>query len=165
MDMKKLSSRYEVRSIKMADVPAVLRLCEGNPQYYQYCPPEVTAESIRADMCALPKGKTAEDKYYLGFWDNTELVAVLDLIVRYPDTETAFIGFFMMNAKWQGKGVGSEIVREICDGLKTTFCHIRLGYVKGNPQSEHFWLKNQFEPTGVVTQTPEYDIVILKREI
>lgn len=165
MNIKKLSNIYDVRKIKASDVSSVLRLCEANPQYYHHCPPMVTEESIKADMQALPKGKTAEDKYYLGLWNEDELVAVLDLILNYPDKKTAFIGFFMMNTKYQGCGTGTRIIEELCDYLKSEFTGIRLGYVKGNPQSEHFWLKNQFRLTGVVTQVEKYEIVIMRREL
>lgn len=42
-----------------------------------------------------------KDKYYVGFYHKDKLVAVMDLIVKYPNDETAFIGFFMMAKKLQ----------------------------------------------------------------
>jgi GNAT superfamily N-acetyltransferase len=53
--------------------------------------------SIRADMAALPPRKAVEDKYYLGFYEEDRLIAVMDLILGFPKEETAFVGFFMMN--------------------------------------------------------------------
>jgi Acetyltransferase (GNAT) family. len=45
----------------------------------------------------------------------------------------------------QKKGIGTEIISELCDALKTEgFVSVRLAWVKGNPQAEHFWLKNRF---------------------
>ena len=160
-----VSGMYEARKLEEKDVEAVLQLCEGNPQYYQHCPPMVSAESIRADMQALPPGKEPEDKYYMGFFEGEKLVAVLDLILGYPDEETAFIGFFMVHKAWQGKGVGSRLVEIICNGLKQHFSYVRLGYVDGNGQSEHFWKKNGFHPTGAISKTEDYDIVIMLREL
>lgn len=165
MEIESLSKKYRVSKLGEKDIPAILKVCEGNPQYYAYCPPAVSAESIRQDMRALPPGKELQDKYYLGFWDGEILIAVLDLILEYPNKDTAFIGFFMMNQDMQGKGVGSDIVEEICTHLKEQFLAVRLGYVKGNPQSEHFWKKNGFLPTGVISKTEAYDVVVMEKRI
>ena len=165
MNIQSLSKVYKVSIIKESDVPAVYELCLGNPQYYEYCPPAVSKESIRADMQALPPGKTEKDKYYIGFWSGEKLVAVMDLILEYPDKKTAFIGFFMMNTDMQGKEVGSGIIEDACRYLAKKFSYVRLGYVKGNMQSEHFWMKNKFKPTGTVTQTKDYEVVVMQRTL
>ena len=96
-------------------------------------------------MKALPAGKDEHDKFYVGFFDEGRLAAVLDLILDYPERGTDFIGFFMMNIGLQGKGTGSKIIRECITYLKTTGClKLRLGVDKGNPQSNAFWQKNGF---------------------
>lgn len=165
MDIKLLSMIYDVRKIKEKDVISVFQLCNKNPQYYQYCPPTVNIDGIKADLKELPPGKTIEDKYYVGFYDNNELVAVMDLILGYPNEITAFIGFFMMNAELQGKSIGSKIIKEVCEYLRNDFSFIRLGYVKGNRQSENFWVKNLFEFTGDESKTDSYDIVAMQRKL
>ena len=116
-------------------------------------------------MQAVPEGKSPEDKYYLGFFKAGRLIAVMDLISGYPDQETAFIGFFMMNMDMQGQGAGSHIIEEVCACLNKYFSYIRLGYVKSNEQSRHFWQKNGFMPTGniadcgcKVSKRPEYPV-------
>lgn len=43
----------------------------------------------------------------------------MDLILNFPDNDTAFIGFFMMNQALQGKGIGSEIIRARRSGERT----------------------------------------------
>lgn len=51
---------------------------------------------------------------------------------------------------YQGKGIGSTIIEESLAYLeKQGFTHVRLGYMKGNKQSRHFWIKNGFTPTGM----------------
>ena len=87
MNYINFSKSYHVRMLTERDIPLILRLCEINTQFYEHCPPFVTAESIRDDMCALPQRKMDEpqDKYYLGFFDDAEqLVAVMDFIDHYP---------------------------------------------------------------------------------
>lgn len=68
-EFEKLSKKYTVKRLGDKDVATVFVLCKENPQYYQYCPPFVTEDSIRADMAALPPRKTVEDKYYIGFYE------------------------------------------------------------------------------------------------
>ena len=165
MEISALSKTCTVRKLVEADIPAVLRLCQGNPQYYEHCPPAVTTETIRADMRALPPNKGVEDKYYLGLWDGENLAAVLDLIVKYPNEQTAFLGFFMVDAAQQGQGFGSQLVEELCAALAREYKFVRLGYVKGNPQSERFWYKNHFLPTGIVTRTEDYEIIVMERTL
>ena len=142
---KKLSGRYYVRKLTADDIDCVYKLCCGNPLFYEYHPPFVTLSSIMEDMKALPPGKTAEDKYFVGFYSEKALVAVMDLIVGYPKDSTAFIGFFMTDISTQSKGVGSSIISDCVSYLKECgIAKIRLGVDKGNPQSFNFWIKNQF---------------------
>lgn len=145
MDGKQLSTVCRVRRLSADDVEAVYELCRPNELFYQYNPPLVTRESILQDMCALPPGKEMRDKHYIGFFDGDVLVAVMDLILGYPVVDTAFVGFFMMDVRYQGQGVGSKIIGECRTELQEQgFARIRLGVDKGNPQSFHFWTKNGF---------------------
>ena len=164
--VENLSKQYRVRKLTDTDVAAVYALCKENTLYYQYCPPFVTEDSIRADMAALPPHKTMEDKYYLGFYEGDRLIAVMDLILGFPKEETAFVGFFMMNKEVHGKGIGTALMQEVYTYLKQCgFNFVRLGFAKGNPQSEHFWLKNGFERTGVEAQNDGYVVVVLEKEL
>lgn len=165
MDITKLSEQFKVRRIQEQDVSVVYQLCKGNPLFYDYCPPMVTIEGIREDMIVLPPGKTKEDKYYIGFWDDEKLIAVMDLILKYPNAETVFIGLFMMDKEEQGKGLGSKIITDLFSCLKGEFAYARLAYVRGNKQSEHFWKKNGFLSTGVITKQEQYDLVVMERKL
>lgn len=166
LDIKDFSSRYEVRFIKDDDVPYVYRFCSQNILYYQYCPPFVTEDSIRKDMVVLPPKKTADDKYYVGYFHKSRLVAVMDFIMEFPNKDTSFIGFFMTDASLQNKGVGSGIITDLCACLsRTGITHIRLGWVKGNPQAEHFWHKNGFTETGITYDADGYTVIVAERVI
>lgn len=165
MNIKELSQTYIVRKLEEKDISEIFELCKNNPQYYHHCPPAVSIEGIKEDMTALPPGKAMEDKYYIGLFERDVLVAIMELIDGYPDEETAYIGFFMMNADLQGKGIGSQIIEDACDYLKEDFSKVRLAYVKGNKQSEHFWLKNQFKKIGVEKEIETYTVVVMERKM
>ena len=164
--INKLSKNYIVKLLYNKDVAAVYSLCSKNTLYYDFCPPFVTPESIEADMAALPPGKTANDKFYLGYYDKAKLIAVMDLILGYPDEETAYVGFFMTDVSVQGKGVGSAIISELSGFVcKQGFSNIQLGWVLGNPQAEHFWHKNGFIETGKMYEMDDYTVVDAKKNM
>ncbi len=166
MNVQNLSSRYTVRKLTESEIPAALSLMRGNPLFFEHCPPQPTSESVRQDMAALPPGMKPEDKYYAGFFEGGTLIALLDLILGYPEPQTAFIGFFMLCADRQGRGEGSTMVTELTDALRAAgYAHIRLGYVKSNPQSRIFWRKNRFLETGIESAAEQYTLVVLQRDL
>lgn len=166
MDIAAFSARYQVRRLDRRDVPAVLALCRQNSLYYRHCPPPVTEERILHDMEALPPRKMPADKYYLGYFDGDRLIAVMDFIASFPDEKTAFIGFFMTDVSVQNAGVGSGIIGELCACLpRAGFTAVRLGWVRGNQQSEHFWHKNGFTETGVTYDTDGYTVIVARRNL
>lgn len=169
MNYTNFSKTYCVRTLKEHEIPLILALCEKNTQFYEHCPPFVTAESILDDMRVLPQRKVNEpqDKYYLGYFDPAgRLVAVMDFIDHYPTVKSAFIGFFMTELTLQGHGVGSAIITELCEYLHSLgYESVRLGYVDGNQQSEAFWKKNQFTNTGLRNHTPDYTVIVMNRDL
>ena len=149
MKIQHLSSQYTVRDLHPEDAVMIFELLKHNTIFYQYHPPMVTVESILEDMEALPPNMDYEDKHYIGFFQNNTLVAVMDLIENYPSLGTAWIGFFAMNIKLQGNGIGTAIISDIMNYLtQLGFEKARLGIDNGNPQSKAFWTKNGFALTG-----------------
>ena len=166
MDITKFSKRYHVRLLDQDDIETIFMLCSRNRLYYDHFPPFVSRESIRRDMKALPPKKTPADKYYLGYFDGEKLIAVMDLIASYPNATTAFIGFFMTDISVQNTGIGSRIIDELCLYLpEIGFTSLRLGWVKGNPQAEHFWHKNGFTETGDTYHTDGYTVIVAEKDL
>ena len=146
IDISNLSKIYSIRILEESDVEMLVEIYKQNTIFYEYAEARPTAENILDDMKATPPGITMADKYYFGFFDDRELVAIMDLIDGYPKPEIAYIGFFMMNPKYQGKQIGTAIVGEVNDYLQSIGkTAVRLAIDKGNPQSSHFWKKNGFE--------------------
>ena len=145
IDINKLSSRYFVRMMSDTDADDILNFCRKNTQFYQYCGRQPSRELVLHDLHITPPGKKMSDKYYVGFYQEAVMVALMDLIDGYPDSDSCFIGFFMMNKSLQGNQTGSGIIRDVCLYLKEAgFTAVRLAIDKGNPQSTHFWSKNGF---------------------
>ena len=127
MNLNLLSNHYQVRRMTTNDIPLIYGLCIQNQRYYDYYPPLVTKQSIASDLNALPHGVNKKDKYYLGFFDQAHLIAVMDLISGYPEKDTAYLGFFMVDKQTQNQGVGSLIINELSLFLKVNnFKYIKL---------------------------------------
>ena len=70
----------------------------------------------------------------------------------------------MTDTAIQKRGIGSEIISELCDYLKLKgFTSIRLAWVKGNPQAEHFWLKNMFVVLKETTSNVAASVILAER--
>ena len=150
MEILKLSTKYKVRRLDKQDVDIIYDVSYPNAIFYQYHPPVVTRESILKDMEALPPGKGEKET----------LVAVMDLILKFPEEETAYIGLFMIDIKYQNKGIGSHIIEEVTEQLKLCgYLKVRLGVDKGNPQSFAFWTKNQFKVVA------EKEYIIMEKKL
>lgn len=161
MKVQLFSDKYTVRTLNNKNMEEIYGLLSKNVLYYEYCPPFVTRQRILDDMSALPPGKTAQDKYYIGFYQKDKLLAVMDFIDGYPEKEIAYLGFFMTDVSIQNRGIGTEMIDYLCKYLAGSgYRSVRLAYVKGNPQAEHFWLKNGFAPI-METKSNVADKVIL----
>ena len=101
LEIENLSKEYKVKKLTEKDVKKIFKLCSENATFYDFCPPFVTKESILQDLKALPPEKEMHDKYYVGFFKCNKLIAVLDLIIGFPNEKTAHIGFFMVKKSMQ----------------------------------------------------------------
>ncbi len=165
MKVENFSKRYIVRKLCESDVDKIFSLYIKNEMYYKYHPPLPTKQSVIDDIFALPPNKSYEDKFYLGYFSDDNLLAVMDLIKAYPDEKTAFIGLFMLDVKCQGKGLGKRLIEECFAYLKLCgFEKVSLGYVKQNPQAKAFWNKFGFSKVNEKV-VDDCDIVVLEKQI
>lgn len=160
LQIEKLSDSYKIRRLTEADVPMLYAWMTRNDQYYKYCGTGTSPERVRQDLTLCPPGIPPAQKHYVGFFDGDTLTAIMDLIDGYPNADTAFIGFFMMNKDLQGQGTGTAIIRDVLAYLAALdYTAVRLGIDKENPQSNHFWRKNGFTVLKEVTQ--EQGVILL----
>ncbi len=62
--------------------------------------------------------------------------------------------------------VGTKIITELCEKLKQSgYSYVKLGWVKGNPQAEHFWKKNGFIETDAENKTEDYTVTVAQRKL
>ena len=161
LNISQLSTKYKIKKMGEEDISRILHLENGNPLYFAYCPPKPCRETVLNDLKALPEGKSLEDKFYIGFFENDSLIAIMDFILSFPKEDTIFIGLFMMDSKESGKGKGSTIIAEALTTWKSEgYKKVRLAYMKGNMQSRNFWRKCGFTEAGVEKEN-EHGIAVI----
>lgn len=145
IDISRLSRQFKVRELIEDDIDAILKVYKENDLFFQYCKASPTKAQVLDDMLLTPPGMNRSSKYYVGFYSDNELIAIMDLIDGYPKPEIAYIGLFMINMAFQGKQIGSAIIHETEEYLNSIgIKKIRLAINNGNPQSSHFWKKNGY---------------------
>ena len=154
LDISSLSSEYDVRRITEADITDVFMLYRGNRRYYRNMGTTPTLRGLTEIIREVPDGSSPDSKYFVGFYDrNGKLTAVLDLITGYPDSRGAFIGWFMVDAELQRKGIGSQIVADVRAAMKGQgFEILSLTTVSRNTEAAAFWEKQGFAFTGDETE-------------
>ncbi len=167
VELQTLSTDYEVRRITEEDITDVYRLCRENRRYYRYMHVKPSLRNLTEVITMLPDGKGMEDKYFVGFYgSDNKLVAILDLITGYPESDDAWIGWFMVDAKLQGQGIGSQIFADIRASLKAQgFDYLQLAVVKENTEARAFWEKQGFLSTGKETDTGNYIAETFERSL
>lgn len=150
-DINAISSLYDVKEINTNQIEMVFDLFMTNTQYLNYCGVPVSRDIIAEDIVKCPKGFDKNNKHYLGYFEKGILIAVIDLLIGYPNDETVWIGFFMVNGNYSRKGIGTNIINEFtCYATSIGFKRVGLGFEITNPQSSYFWNKNGFITEKVV---------------
>lgn len=102
----------------------------------------------------------------MGIYDDERLVAILDIVRGWPKEDIAYIGWFMVNKDIQGKGIGREIIDKAIEVLRNVgFCAVMLGCIKDNVEAYRFWTNNGFKKTEKETDTGDYILVEMRKEL
>ena len=161
-----MEQKYTVKKLSVEDAQEILPLYLGNIKFANYTNETFTLQNAIDDLQSLPEGKTANDKVFFGYYAEKTLVAIADIILRYPNDCTAFIGLFMIEASLQGQGIGRKLYEWTERWIANQhFTHIRLGVIAENVEGKSFWSKMGFVPTGVVTKWNDLKILVFEKKI
>lgn len=94
----------------------------------------------------LPPDTAPEAKEVFGIIEGERLIGVVDFVSGFPDSDTAIIGFLLIDPAYRGRGVGREVVERLADkatgkGLN----RLRVAVIEANEAADHFWRKQGFE--------------------
>ena len=132
---------------------------------------KLPVEGLTDVITRAPEGAGANSKLFFGFYDPVddgyqELVAVMDLIMGYPEASSAFIGWFMVDAARQGQGIGSDIFADVRASMAAQgFTALELACPAHDEGARAFWEAQGFTATGEAYYNGEYDVIEMRREI
>jgi GNAT superfamily N-acetyltransferase len=107
----------------------------------------------QSTLLFVPEGKSPEDKVVFGVWVDGELVGILDLLLRYPDAETVYLGLLQVDRGRQGQGIGAAACRALEREVLARWPwarRLRLSVVRANDRVLGFWRRMGFAETGEV---------------
>lgn len=166
MQVEKITDQYKVRLFTEEDIPVIYEFCRENTTYYNYMRMQPTMENLKEVLTALPPQTKPEDKYFVGFYQEAELVALLDMCAGYPAKNTVYLGWFMVRKKLQKTGIGTELVQDLLSFLKKEgYYSVKLGCIKDNIEALEFWKKNGFGLTGICHDAGKYMVMDMERSI
>ena len=162
-----LSTEFKVRKITEADISDVYDLCRGNRRYYRHLGTKPSLQALTDVISEVPEGSSPESKNFVGFYDeNNSLVAILDLITGYPESDDAFIGWFMVEAEKQGLGIGSQIFADVRAAMKAHgFDYLQVRLSKGNTDAVSFWESQGFAFSGKEIENGGKTLCYMERSI
>ena len=167
LDIQTLSTQYRVRKITEADISSVYRLAKSNRRYYRYLGRIPTRESLTEIISEVPEGVSPVCKHFVGFCNEDDvLIAVMDLITGYPESDDAFIGWLMVDGEMQGRGIGSGIFADVRAAMKAAgYDYMSLAVIKKNEEALKFWKEQGFKVSEETVSTDGYEVYRMARDI
>jgi ribosomal protein S18 acetylase RimI-like enzyme len=107
----------------------------------------------QSTLMFVPEGRSPDDKVAFGVWADDELVGLFDLLLRYPDEETVYLGLLLVDHARQGQGIGTAACQALDREVAARWPwarRLRLSVVRTNDQVLGFWRRMGFTETGEV---------------
>ncbi|MBQ0004785.1 MAG: GNAT family N-acetyltransferase [Clostridiales bacterium] len=166
-DINSLSCDYQARKLTERDFGYVYHLTRTNSRYYRNLNIKPSKQHLTEILRTLPDGSEPSDKHLIGFYDADEkLIGVMDIVTGYPEKDDAYIGWFMLDAELQGRGIGSQLFADVRASLKSQgYDYISLGVEERNPDAKAFWEKQGFRATGQELERENGNVSIMELSI
>ena len=152
---------YDLVPITQENYTIAREVYNTNPGYFQLFDKVPSDENILSTMRMVPDGYGIEDKLFAALCENSEAVAVIDLLAGYPDKNNLWLGLFLVHGDLHSKGLGAAIVNGVVQAARSAgFVSIHLGVVKTNAGALNFWQK-----MGFVYERESGDFLVFKRRV
>lgn len=164
ISLQDIQENWSARPLYSADAAKILRLAQTNADFYALESSVPSLKNIKADLVRTPSRTSLEQKYYIGFYIDGKLIAVMDLILDYPQDLSAWIQFFMIDGRHQHQGLGTRILKEAENMLaQAGFAHLAVGVRPDNEAAVSFWKKNGYQVQN--GSSPELWILSKEQEL
>jgi ribosomal protein S18 acetylase RimI-like enzyme len=139
---------FSVRVLTLEDIGAVQKILDKCQDYMLLVDGHpANPDSVEADFQFVPPGKSPEDKFVFGFYNQQkDLVGMLDGLRCYPDETTWWIGLLLFVPEIRSQGFGQKAVHGFAKFARANGAQaIMLGVVEDNWLAYKFWNKQGFD--------------------
>lgn len=160
--LRKALPEYNIIKIQEQQYNDVYHLQKENIIYFQYTNEyPIQYKDIISEITELPPNTSIDQKYYIGFYLDDTLVAIMDYIDGYPNDKTYWIGLFILDINYQGLGIGTKIMNTF---LKLSNKTIQLGCLSNNQEGLAFWNKFGFKQIRrAYNKEKDWDIIVMQK--
>ena len=140
-DLQELLPDFKIKKIEKEDYDNLYNLELSNLDFFLCTQGRAnTYEESVKDTVNLPPNTTQDQKFFICFYDNDKLIAIMDYIEHYPCKGIVWIGLFMIDNAIKRKKLGTKIITEFIKALKKNGIHkLQLGCADTNNVGLHFW--------------------------
>lgn len=141
--------------IDKENIEDAYRIYLSNKEYFELCGSEnISLDMIYEDLNAFPEGVSDNQKIYRILYNKNEPLGILDLITSYPNSDTFYIGLFLIDKEKQGLTYGSWVYNTVEEKMESLgYKKGRLGVLDNNSKGLKFWEKMGYRTTKTVVST------------
>ncbi|MBR0087699.1 MAG: GNAT family N-acetyltransferase, partial [Lachnospiraceae bacterium] len=162
-----LANDFDVKKLDESDITDVFRLCRDNRRFFRMLKIR-PGRKMLTDIVTNPPADAGQDtiKYCFGFYDQGQLIAVLDLVLGYPESNDAFIGWFVVAADRQHEGIGSQIIADLRAAAREQgYDYLSVASPSVSEDAASFWEGQGFRRTGETTEQNGYPAETWARDL
>lgn len=140
-----IAGAFEAHAMHDADLPALQRFFEANPEYFLAVSGlRPSASEAQEEFDALPPPEmTFDERWLIGYVaPEGGLVAFASILGGFLAPHVWHIGLFIVATQLHGTGVARPLYDALEAWMRSRGAQwIRLGVVEGNARAEAFWYK------------------------
>lgn len=167
LDIAALSADFSAKRIEESDIPAVLELERNNRHAFRKLGFRPSTQALTPVMTEVGADCPDEDKIFALFRDaDGKLVAVIDLVLGYPAKDSAFIGWFMVDANRRNNGIGSQIIADVRAAVQAKgYRCLCVGVGDTSEEGLRFWQGQGFMLTEERIAYGEHTLRVLEKKL
>jgi len=146
-ELREKFSKYNIEIIDENNAVDALEVLRNNEYFISKTQNhEPLVQDVIDDILGRPQGLSLEQKTYCIIYKDKQAFALLDYLEKFPNDRSGYIGLFILNSQFHGKGYAKELFDGLSDISKNmNFTEIQLGCMLDNEAGCKFWTKNGFE--------------------
>ena len=151
--------------------PELQRLLERCSEFWELIegvPPP--ADTAVKELTSTAPGKTADDTFTFGVFEDDRLIAFAQLARDYPKPSEWWIGLLVVDPSQRGRGLGAEIHRQLVEWIASQGgTTLWLGVQTQNEGAQRFWprlgyVERERQPYVAGSGLPS-TLILMSREV